>query len=137
MPATTFDSAEAAPASTSLPAKLCNLLASPDEVFAEVVAAPVSLANWLIPALVAGLAGMLATESSSSVALWPRWLSAAFGALAGTFWSAFVLWFIGRVLLDARFSFFKALEVTGLTSIIPVLGAIVTMLLITVTGNPA
>ena len=39
------------PAVTSLPARLMNVFATPGEVFEDVKAAPVSTANWLVPAL--------------------------------------------------------------------------------------
>lgn len=39
------------PPATSLPARLMNVFAAPGEVFEEVKAAPVSTANWLVPAL--------------------------------------------------------------------------------------
>src|SRR6266576_5910265 len=39
------------PPVTSLPARLMNVLAAPGEVFEEIKAAPVSQANWLVPAL--------------------------------------------------------------------------------------
>ena len=62
-------------------------------------------------------------------------LSVCLAAFAGTIWSAFVLWFIGRVFLKVRFSYLKTLEVVGLTGIILVLGTVVTALLIGASGN--
>ena len=62
-------------------------------------------------------------------------LAVCFAALAGTTWSAFVLWFIGRVFLKVRFSYLKALEVVGLSGIILVLGTVTTALLISASGN--
>jgi hypothetical protein len=59
------------------------------------------------------------------------------GAFAGTFWSAFLLWFIGRAFLRTRFSYLKTLEVVALAGIIVALGAIVTALLIGISGDPA
>src|SRR6266545_3563248 len=64
-------------------------------------------------------------------------LTVCLAAFAGTFWSAFVLWFIGRVFLKVRFSYLKTLEVVGLTGIILVLGTIVTGLLIAASGDAA
>jgi hypothetical protein len=58
-------------------------------------------------------------------------------AFAGTFWSAFLLWFIGRAFLRSRFAYMKAVEVVALTGSIVALGAIVTALLIGASGNPA
>jgi hypothetical protein len=55
--------------------------------------------------------------------------------LAGTFWSAFILWVMGRVFLQCQFAFGKALEVAGLSGTILVLGAVVTALLIAATGD--
>jgi hypothetical protein len=59
------------------------------------------------------------------------------GAFAGTFWSAFLLWFIGRAFLRTRFSYLKTVEVVALAGIIVALGAIVTALLIGISGDPA
>jgi hypothetical protein len=59
------------------------------------------------------------------------------GAFAGTFWSAFLLWFIGRAFLRTRFSYLKTVEVVALAGSIVALGAIVTALLIGITGDPA
>jgi hypothetical protein len=56
-------------------------------------------------------------------------------AFAGTLWSAFVLWFMGRLFLNSRFSYLKTLEVVGLTGIILVLGTLITGLLIAATGD--
>ena len=59
------------------------------------------------------------------------------GAFAGTFWSAFLLWFIGRAFLRTRFSYLKTVEVVALAGIIVALGAVVTALLIGISGDPA
>jgi hypothetical protein len=48
-----------------------------------------------------------------------------------------LLWFIGRAFLRTRFSYMKAVEVVALTGSIVALGAIVTALLISASGNPA
>lgn len=45
------------------------------------------------------------------------------------FWWATVLWLLGRWLLQARFSYLKAMEVAGLAGMIGVLGLLITMLL--------
>jgi hypothetical protein len=54
---------------------------------------------------------------------------------AGTFWSALVLWLIGRLFLRARFSWLKALEIAGLTTMILALESVVTLLVIVVNGD--
>ena len=64
-------------------------------------------------------------------------LATCAGAFAGTFWSAFLLWFIGRAFLRTRFSYLKTVEVVALAGIIVALGAIVTALLIGISGDPA
>lgn len=64
-------------------------------------------------------------------------LATCAGAFAGTFWSAFLLWFIGRVFLGSRFSYLKTVEVVALGGSIIALGAIVTALLIGISGDPA
>ena len=57
------------------------------------------------------------------------------GAFAGTFWSAFLLWFIGRAFLGTRFSYLKTVEVVALAGIVVALGTIVTALLIGMSGG--
>jgi len=154
--------ASAPGASTSLSAKLCNLLASPAEVFDELVIAPPAAANWRTPTLLVCLAGVVVlhlspTRAQSAAAIqhlieagtisadqaeflagvWPlaSGLAVCLAAFGGTLWAAFVLWFMGRVFLKARFRFLKALEVVGLTGIILLLGTVVTCLLIATTGD--
>jgi hypothetical protein len=166
MPATPPNSA-AAPVSSSLVAKLLDMLVSPGEVFDEVVAAPPRIANWLVPTILVALTSLFllraannegvplaptsqageaqpATLDSAAVQAgpgsvdWQRLSAVATcaGAFGGAFWSAFLLWFIGRVFLRTRFSYLKALEVAALTGIILALGAIVTALLVGASGSP-
>jgi Yip1 domain len=63
----------------------------------------------------------------------------SFGAVAGSFgWLFFlslVMWLLGTKGFKADFAFMKAAEVCGLSAIISVLGIIVSMLLVVVTGN--
>jgi hypothetical protein len=167
MPATLPNSATA-PASSSLAAKLLDMLVSPGDVFDEVVAAPPRLANWLLPTLLVALTSLFllraahvetasvpgpsqaldsqlpvvnptAAQAEPGSAEWQRVsaLATCAGAFVGTFWSAFLLWFIGRAFLRTRFSYMKAVEVVALTGSIVALGAIVTALLIGASGNPA
>ena len=49
------------PHATSLPARLLNIFATPGEVFAEVKAAPLTAANWLVPTLLSAVVGVLAS----------------------------------------------------------------------------
>ncbi len=150
------------PSPASLLATLMNLFACPGDVFEEIVAAPPRLAHWLVPTLLACLVSiillgpatgteetpgpiseMLAAGNISPVdgeALTASWqaisaVSICASILVGTFWSAFVIWCIGRVCLKTRFAYLKALEFAGLAQMILVLGAIVTTLLILATGN--
>jgi len=53
----------------------------------------------------------------------------------GTFWSALVLWLMGRFLLRAPFPFLKALEITGLTGMILVLSTVISTLLVFATED--
>jgi hypothetical protein len=150
--------------STPIRQKLLNIFVSPGDVFEEVVTGPPRVANWLVPTLLVCMAGLILlraatiNEPTASVigqvveagaASAPQaekflggseaisWAIVCLGAIAGTFWSAFALWFMGRVFLKTRFSFLKTVEVVGLTGIILVLGTIVTSLLIAASGNPA
>lgn len=151
MTAATPEPAVPAPAATPLLAKLLNVLACPGEVFEELAAAPPRARNWLVPTLLAALASV-----ALAVALAPNDQAAAavgqiggagtvdilpaqrqvfsamaitVAALAATGWSALMLWFIGRVFLGARFSYWKAVEVVGITGSIVVLGEVVTALM--------
>ena len=160
MPATALPLAS--PPATSLREKLFNLFVSPTDVFDEVIASPTNLANWRIPTLLVCLVtiislGISPTQSSASIhslsqtaaistaqaqalaGAWPL-LSAllvSVATFAGTCWSAFVLWLMGRIFLKVRFPYLKALEIVGLTGIISVLGSITTILLIAACGPAA
>jgi hypothetical protein len=160
----TTSSIQALPRSpTSVHQRLINIFVSPSDVFDEVIASPPNLANWRIPTLFVCLAtiislhtGSFPAQSSDTIyrptaagtisaaqaqalaGAWPL-LSAFLVCLAifaGTGWSAFVLWFIGRVFLKVRFPYLKALEIVGLTGIISVLGSITTILLVAASGAP-
>ncbi len=149
-------------AETSLFAQLLSIFACPGEVFEEVAVSAPRVANWLVPTLLVGLTSLMllvasrnkeqtegvvqemvkagevsfiqaetvsgAWEQVSVTAVWV-------GAFAGTFWSAWLLWFMGRVLLKTRFSYWKALEVAGLTGSIAALGTLVTVLLVVASGD--
>jgi hypothetical protein len=162
MSAPSLTPASASLAQTSVGPKLLNMLASPSEVIEEVVVASPRHANWLLPTLlvcVTGLILLVATSDSSQVAANLKQLSLAsrlsteqvdwlskhwqlisgasvcLAAFAGLFWSAFVIWFLGRFPLKSRFPFLKALEIAGLTSSILVLGTTATVLLTLATGD--
>jgi len=141
-----------------------SIFDAPSELFEEVAASPLRLTNWLVPTLLVILTSLVLLEASNnrehtavvvgamveagelSAAQapvltddWQRVSAGAvcLGALAGTCWSALLLWSIGRVLLQARFSYWKALEVAGLASMIAALGALVSMLLVAASGDAA
>jgi hypothetical protein len=164
MPTVALTAPNAPSVSTPLRGKLLNIFVSPGEVFEEVVASPPKPACWLVPTLLVCLSAIIslliaparegraaevrqlaeagAIVSSDTGKLSSRLLSAAaltvaISAVAGTFWSAFVLWFIGRMFLKTRFPFWKGAEVVGLTGMITALGAIVTALLMAATGDTA
>ncbi len=59
------------------------------------------------------------------------------GTFVGTFWTAFLLWLIGRAFLRAHFSYLKTVEIVALAGSVVILGAIITALLVTAFGNPA
>jgi hypothetical protein len=147
----------------SISRKLLNVFVSPGEVFEEVVACPTEPACWLVPTLLVCLttiisllvapvresrsaevprlaetADVLTDLGRSSNRLLPAAaLAVATSAFAGTCWSAFVLWLLGRIVLKTRFPFLKTLEVVGLTGMILALATIVTALLIAATGDAA
>jgi Yip1 domain len=148
----------------SLPQKLLTVLASPGEVFDEVIATRPRLANCLAPMGLVCLATMfcsalnggpgqavpgsgelgdaLQTSAAQGIVTEARLRSATlavicFSTFAGTCWSAFVLWLIGRICLKTRFSFLKTVEIVALTEMILVLGTVVTGLLIAASADPA
>ena len=51
------------------------------------------------------------------------------------FWGGLIVWLIGAKLYKGNFGYLKAVEAVGLSGIISVLGAIVTILLVLVMGN--
>ena len=134
------------PAHASLVMKILNIFISPGEVFAEVVAAPPRIATWLVPALLVcsmamALVQPTAMKQQPAVPL-AHWraivlLDVCLGVFVGTVWSAFMIWLIGRMCLKARFSFMKAVEITALSGTILILSAIITCLLVTISGNLA
>jgi len=164
MPTLALPAPNTDPVSTPLREKLLNIFVSPGEVFEEVVASPPKPACWLVPTLLVCLTALIALlvapvkeqraaelrhlletgaiVSSETGRLFSRLLPAAVltvatSSVAGTFWSAFVLWCIGRMFLKTRFRYRKAMEVVGLTGMILALGTIVTALLIAATGDAA
>jgi hypothetical protein len=164
MPSIAIPDSPPALAPTTLGGKLLNNFVCPGDVFDEVLAAPSRATNWRVPTLLVCLTGIIllqvvaiygeradalassvqyrgitAAQAQELSGVWPlvSSLGVCLGAFAGVFWSAFVVWFIGRVFLKARFTFLKALEIVGLSSIILVLGVIVTALLIAARGDVA
>jgi hypothetical protein len=168
-------SQEPPPARSSLPARLANVFAAPGDVFEEIKAAPVSHANWLVPAVILMVVSWIgayvifsqgaiqqqireatekAIQQSSHMSeqqadqargiaekgaviaaqvtsgLLPVWTG-----LAIPFWWGLVLWLIGTKIFKADFSYLKAVETTGLATMIIVLDAVVRTLLILLKGN--
>src|SRR5262249_51082023 len=136
----------------------------PSEVFDEVISTRPNLLNWLVPTLLACVTGLVLLgivssqeQTASAIAkfadrdvlsafqvqrLASGWritseIAVCLGTVAGTLWSSFVLWFMGRFFLKCRFSFLKTLEVVGLTGMILVLSGIVTALLVGALGDAA
>ncbi|MBC8001248.1 MAG: YIP1 family protein [Opitutaceae bacterium] len=141
---------------SSIGGKLLNVIATPGDLFDEIVATPSNRETWLVPTLLVCLTGLLllpvatAKETAARATdpvlafqaerLFGNWrmfsaVATCAAVFVGTFWSAFVLWFIGRVFLKVRFSYWKSLEVVGLAGIILALGSIVTLLLILASGQ--
>ena len=145
---------------TSVREKLLNIFVCPSDVFDEVISSPPNLANWRIPTLLACLVTIISLQLENSPTQFsassqPGTLSVAqaqalagatpllsallvfIATFAGTCWSAFVLWLVGRLFLKVRFPYLKSLEIVGLTTIISMLGSITTMLLIAASGDLA
>jgi len=151
------------PGRTSVGAKLLNLFVSPGAVFEEVVISPPRVMNYLVPTALVCLSSLVVLNATTNLEhastavgqllegekitqTQAAWLNAhwqgvsrmAIGitTFAGVAWSAFVIWFVGKIFLKSRFAFGKALEVAGLSGTILVLGTIVTGLLAAATGDP-
>jgi hypothetical protein len=163
--------------STSLSARSFNIFATPGEVFEEVKAAPASTSNWLAPAFLAAVVGVISVwiifsqdtvlhqireqrekaleksleklpkeqreramemaEKFSTPIIFK--VIGSFGAVAGTFgwlfFLALVMWLLGTKVFKCDFPFMKAAEVCGLSLMISILGGIISVLLVVVTGN--
>jgi len=164
---------------TSLAARLLNVFATPGEVFDEVRASRSTVLNWLVPALISSLVGVLSAivifsqpaivqklheaqqqgiekqvqagkltrqqadqfESTMDKYFGPGTMK-VFGSIGAVvssfirlFWWALVLWLFGRWFFKARFGYLKSVEVAGLSSMIAVLGTIVSLLLIVNLGK--
>jgi hypothetical protein len=62
-------------------------------------------------------------------------VGAVFGSFAHIFWWAFILWLMGLLVLKVKIPFLKTVEIASLTTMIVVLGAMVTILLTVITGK--
>jgi hypothetical protein len=147
---------------TSVAAKMVGVFVTPGLVFDEVAAAPPKTNNWLAPLVLVSLSSLLVLKANTSTELisnainpflqegkltqeqtailTEHWQTVSAVGLcvatfAAAFWSALVIWLIGRVVLKTAFSFLKALEVVSLSGSVLILGAIVTALLIAATGD--
>jgi len=178
-PAPANPDSESQPVPTTLWSRLLNVFAAPGEVFEEVKNSQSSTANWLAPALVYIVVGVISavvifsqpaivqqirdqqakvmddqvkagklTQAQADQALTmmdkfagPTMLmvfgcvGAMFGSFAHIFWWAFILWLMAQLILKTKIPYLKAAEVAGLTTMILVLGAVVTILLTVITGK--
>src|SRR5437016_3838848 len=123
-------SADTVPPTTSVGAKLLDVLASPSEVLAEVAAARAKHVNWLLPTMLVCVTGLILqavtwnkaqltaaigqlSQAGPFSTAQVDWLSkngqliagsgVCLAAFAGIFWSALVIWWIGRIPLKRRF----------------------------------
>lgn len=165
--------------SMTLLARLLNVFAVPGDVFDDTKTARPCAANWLVPALIACVVGIVAavimfsqptiqqqvreqqekameqqvkagklTQAQADQAMdmvekftGPTMMK-VFGAVGAVvvsfvrlFWWGLVLWLLGRFALKAHFSYMKTVEIAGLASMIAILGAVVTLLLIVNLGK--
>jgi hypothetical protein len=162
MPATVLIPPASRPVATSLTSKLLNVLASPGEVFDEVLVAPPNPSYILVPTFMACLSGLVLLEvvttqeqiaaavsqlvqsanlsTAQQEVLSTHWhatsrFAVCFTILAGTLSSSSILWLIGRVFLKSRFAFTKTLELVGLTQMTVALSSVMTALLVCATGD--
>ena len=151
--------------SDSVISKVLNILVTPGDVFDQVIAMRFRQSTWILPTLLVCLTGLFLVvvgktpeqtsaaggglvEASSSISAsqaetlirhWTPISLVLVGVvpLIGTFWSATIVWAMGRFLLRARFRFSQALAVVALTGTILALGSLVTGLLVLAAGNGA
>jgi len=83
-----------------------------------------------------------ATQAKEFLETMPPWLmqlivivQGVIAGFAGAFWWALVLWVLGKVVFKADLDFLKALEASGLTTMIFALSVVITTLLVVVLGN--
>jgi hypothetical protein len=118
----------------SISARMLNVLATPGEVFDQVIAAPLDMANWRAPMLLTCLAGLMAfygrpDRSWGAGEPLAGSLVVLGATIGGSVWTAVVLWLIGRFCLKVRFSFRKTFEIVGLAGVVMALGQIASALL--------
>lgn len=167
------------PSPTSIWSRLLNVFAAPGEVFEEVKNSKASTANWLVPALIYVVVGVISSlvifsqpaivqqihdqqakvmeqqvkagkltqaQADQATAAMDKFagptmltifgcVGAVFGGFIHIFWWAFVLWLIGMLFLKIKIPFLKAVEISGLATMIIVLGAVITILLTVILGR--
>jgi hypothetical protein len=167
------------PAPTTLWSRLFNVFAAPGDIFEEVKNSKPTTSNWLAPALIFIVVGVISSvvifsqpaivqqihdqqtkvmddqvkagkltqaQADQALAAMDKFtgptmmmvfgsVGAVFGSFAHIFWWAFVLWLIAQWFLKTKIPFLKAAEVAGLTTMILVLGTVVTILLTVITGK--
>lgn len=160
---------------------MLNVLAAPGEAFDEVRASPYRAANWVVPLLLASVAGVVfilvafaqpavvdeiieqqvaqfdravetgkMTDAQADAARGQmeqmRPMIATFGrvfgalgvilvTVAGTFFSAFILWLVARMGLKSPVAYWKCMEVAGLSSLVNLVGTILTLFLVVYRGS--
>jgi len=163
----------------SLTARLFNVFIEPGEVFEDIKASKPAVANWLVPAVILAIAGMLSVfvifsqpaiiqqirdqqtsamdqqvkagkmtqaQADQALAMMDKFagpgmmtlfgsVGAVIGAFIHIFWWAFILWLMGQWFLKIKFPFIKAVEIAGLTTMILVLGAVVSVLMTVIMGK--
>ncbi len=167
------------PPTTSLSTRLTNVFVSPSEVFDEVKASPPTPANWIVPVVMAMIAGIIYSmvvfsqpgvfqhmkndqekkyqqlvdsgkkkqaEVDRMREVADKFMTPTFfkvvGILSSIFFTAvmlflfaLVLWLVGRYAFHSHFDYMQAVEVVGLSSMISVIGTIITMLLVVIYGD--
>ncbi len=175
----TIPNPESTPPATSIWSRLLNVFAAPGEVFEEVKNSKPSTANWIVPALIYVVVGVISafvifsqptiiqqlrdqqekamdqqvkagkiTQAQADQAMGaiekftgPGMMTVfgSVGAVVGSFihifWWAFILWLMGQWFLKIKFPFIKAVEIAGLTTMILVLGAVVSVLMTVIMGK--
>ena len=124
-----------------------DVLPCPGDAMEKVASQPVRHANWIIPALLVCVvfalnggqkpeAGHMQELHQWQIEQMARLASIGINTSFGLSWSALVLWAMARFIFKTRVSYFKAIEVVGLSGSIVALSTLTSILLDSLVSSP-